>query len=461
MKKQITEQTFYKYLKCPSWVEREMFDDFEIDELRMKLLDEGLMTEKELELIKDKDFVEVKMQDLDEGAQKTAELMKDGVQTIYKGVLINNHWVGKPDLLEKVEGRSVFGDYYYVACDMKRSHRLKDEYKIQGAFYAEILQKIQNVRPKRGFVLHANGILDDYDLDDVYTQFHLSLDAIEDILVGDSPKHFLTAGCKQSPYFSECHAHTKKCDSLSLLNRLWRSEAHDLEDAGIDTIEKLASASVDNLQKIKGITMDRLYVLQQQAIALADNQTIVLGTAEFPEEKGTALVIDIESDPLRDIDYLFGVLVVEGDEEVFHPFLARKPDEVEQVWKEFVAFLKQFPGANIYHYGWYEYDVFYRLAEKWGAPASVRQMFEENMIDVLTRIREKIIFPLSFYSLKDIAKYLGFNWRIADASGLDSILWYHEWIDNGDEAVLKDIVEYNEDDVRATWLVRNWAVDNT
>ncbi|MBU0613657.1 TM0106 family RecB-like putative nuclease [Patescibacteria group bacterium] len=457
----ITQHTFYKYLKCPSWIEKEMDRGEVVDELRTKLLDEGLLRETELGLLEGREYVEVDMPDLDEAAQKTVELMKQGVQTIYHGILIDGHWVGSPDLLERVEGKSEFGNWYYIACDMKRSHRLKDEYKIQGAFYAEILHKIQRVRPARGFVMHTDGRLDDYDIDDVYTQFHITLDAIEDILVGQNHEHFFTAGCKQSPYFSECHEETKKCDDLSLINRIWKSEAKAFSEAGFNTIEKLASASVDRLHKVSGVTMDRIYVLQQQAIALADDRTVVLGSVDLPEESGVALVIDIESDPLRDVDYLFGVLVVDGEDEVYHPFLAKKPEDAEKVWKEFVSFLSDYGGANIYHYGWYEYDVFYRLSERYGAPAQVKQMFEENMIDVLDRIREKVIFPLSFYSLKDVAKHLGFSWRIADASGIDSIIWYHEWLKDGEESVLQDIVEYNEDDVRATWIVRNWAVKNT
>ncbi len=171
-----------------------------------------------------------------------------------------------------------------------------------------------------------------------------------------------------------------------------------------------------------------------------------------------ALVIDVESDPLRALDYLFGVLVVDGDSQTYHSFLAKKPEDEAKTWQEFLLFLKQYQGANLYHYGWYELDVFQHLTEKYGAPNEIQKMFEEQTIDVLIRLREKVIFPTSFYSLKDIAKYLGYRWRSADASGTDSVLWYEEWLATGDERLLQDIVDYNEDDVRATWFVRDWAV---
>lgn len=459
MKKLVTEQSFYKYLKCPAWIWREAEAGEDIREpLLQKLQDEGLLEEKERELLKNRPFVEVNLDDMDEASVKTIEYMKQGKETIYKGTLMHGHWVGRPDLLERVEGESNLGGWYYVAVDIKRSHHLKDEYKFQGAFYAELLARIQGVKPVQGYVMHVNGAVDSYAHDEFESEYDLTLESIERILNGEREPHFLTSQCKQSPWFFECHRDTQACDNLSVLNRIWRSEAHALENAGIDTLSKLADAPVDALKKVPGLTMDRLYLLQQQAIAIADHKVVRLGDVDLPAEDGVALVIDIESDPLRDVDYLFGVLVASKESQTYHPFVAKDPKEEESNWLAFVNFLKEYAGATIYHYGWYEIDVFRRLSERYGAPDEVKRMFEEQMIDVLTRMREKVIFPTPFYSLKDIAKHLGFKWRSDDASGVNSVLWYQDWMQTKDESILKKIVEYNEDDVLATWFVRNWAV---
>lgn len=426
-----------------------------------KLQDEGLLREKELELLGNREIVEVAMDDAEESFLKTLEYMKQGKETIYKGVLMDGRYVARPDILERVEGTSDLGEWYYVAIDMKRSRHLKDEYKFQGVFYAELLQKAQGVKPVQGYVMHGNGTVDGYLIEDFQTDYDLTLEGIEDILDGEREPHFLTSACKQSPWFSECKRESHACEDLSLINRIWRSEIYALQDAGVDTITKLADASVEELKQARGVTMDRLYVLQQQAISLAEQKVVRLGQVDLPEETGVALVIDVESDPLRDTDYLFGVLVVdnETETETYHPFLAKQPSEEGEAWKSFVTFIKEYAGANIYHYGWYEQEVFRRMGEKYGIPDEVERMFEENMIDLLTRMREKVIFPTPFYSLKDIAKHLGFAWRSSEASGLNSVLWYHDWLDKEDEEALTDIVKYNEDDVRATWFVRNWAVN--
>lgn len=457
--KKITDQSFYKFMKCPHWLLRDEEKGGEVRSKIMQILqDDGLLPEKARTLLRDRDYEEVDLDDVDEAAQRTVELMKKGVQTIYRGALTHGRWVARPDILERVEGASNLGDWYYVAIDIKRSRSLKDEHAFQGVFYAELLKRIQGVMPQKGYIMRSDGAVEGYLLEDFATQFHLTLDSIEDVLNGEVDPHFLTSACKQSPWFSECKLDTQKCDNLSQINRIWRSEVHDLEDAGFDTVTKLADANIDQLQKVPGLTMDRLYFLQQQAISLIDGHEIRVGEVDLPEENGIALVIDIESDPLRDADYLFGVLVVDGEEATYHPFLAEKPEQEEEAWHAFTKFISQFPEANIYHYGWYEFDVFRRLTERYGAPPEVKNMFEHQMIDVLTYMREKVIFPTPFYSLKDIAKYIGFKWRHSEASGLNSVLWYNEWLEEGDRSALQDIVDYNEDDVRATWLVRNWAL---
>ena len=171
MSPKITKHTFYKFLKCPSWLIHELENGQDVREpLLTKLQDEGLLGEFEKKLLEGRQVSEVNLEDIDEAAQKTLELMKNGAATIYKGVLVHGNWVGEPDILERVEGRSKFGDWYYVVCDMKRSKYLKDEYKFQGAFYAEILERLQGVRPIQGYVMHLDGNIDSYLIAEVFTE---------------------------------------------------------------------------------------------------------------------------------------------------------------------------------------------------------------------------------------------------------------------------------------------------
>ena len=172
------------------------------------------------------------------------------------------------------------------------------------------------------------------------------------------------------------------------------------------------------------------------------------------------MFFDIESDPLRDFDYLFGVLAVSEQGQDYHLFAAEKKTNGEGMWQQFVSLIEQHIDSPIYHYGSFEVDVIERFIKKYGISEIAHEALIRNMIDIMPIIRESVIFPLTFYSLKDIAGYIGFKWRAEDASGANSILWFEEWLTNKDKKLFQKIVEYNEDDVRATWKVQRWLREN-
>ena len=459
---QLTEKHFYKYIKCPLWL---YFDEHEDekklhDPLMDRLQEDGLIDDLQRELISDRDFSEVEIEDVEEAFVKTVELMKEGVQTIYHGVLVHGHWVGRPDVMEKVQGKSKLGDHYYVAADFKRNRRLRKEYMFQGTFYAELLRLIQGAKPAQGYVIDPDGEVMEYLIEDFETKFHLSLDAIERIMAGKRPAHFVTSGCKQSPWHEKCQLEAVECNDVSLLSRVFTSEIEALRKAGIKNISALSKMDIKELEKkIPDLASERLILIREQATALTQEKHVVLGPVKFPPAD-RELYFDIESDPLRDIDYLFGVLEVDGDKSTYHDFLAKKPEDEGKAWQEFIDFMRSRAGLPTYHYGWFEIEVVRRLGQKYGTDQKILSEIENNMIDLLPLIREKIIFPVYFYSLKDIAQYLGFKWRHPEASGANSVLWFEEYLNNRRKtSVLKRVVEYNEDDVRATWLVKKWCAE--
>ena len=64
-------------------------------------------------------------------------------------------------------------------------------------------------------------------------------------------------------------------------------------------------------------------------------------------------------------------------------------------------------------------------------------------------VRSHTEWPTEDFSVKTLAKRLGFKWRDADPSGASSIQWYDEWVRTGSPGVRQRILDYNEDDCRA------------
>lgn len=69
-----------------------------------------------------------------------------------------------------------------------------------------------------------------------------------------------------------------------------------------------------------------------------------------------------------------------------------------------------------------------------------------------------ILLQIKCYSIKNIAKseFLRFKWRHEKAEGSQSIFWYEEWLEIGNPKILDDIINYNENDVRATEHLYLW-----
>ncbi|MBU0461239.1 MAG: ribonuclease H-like domain-containing protein, partial [Nanoarchaeota archaeon] len=60
------------------------------------------------------------------------------------------------------------------------------------------------------------------------------------------------------------------------------------------------------------------------------------------------------------------------------------------------------------------------------------------------------------YSIKPIARFIGFNWTSKDAGGAQSMLWYSNWLQSKDEKLLNKIIQYNKEDCIATRKVKEW-----
>jgi uncharacterized protein len=474
----ITASMFYKYLRCPHWVywdiNGEDKDKGRTSELTQKIWEHGVVHEKEV-VESYGEYDEVAAVDEAEGFAETVRLMKSGARIIYHGRLVDGSWVGIPDLLFRTSlplGRhSAFGDYIYEPYDIKSSHldreeNIRDEYKFQLAFYALILEKIQGVRPEYGHLIDADRRTVNVRINDILESFHLTLREIEKIIAGEKPAPFLASACKESPWFSLCKKDAEKCDDICLVYKIRRSDHQKLYAAGVKTITELAAANLDDLERVvEGMSRRKLEALQRQALAIHEKRLIVIQKNPLPQTD-TEVYFDIEGDPLRGVEYLFGLLVaprrLKGK---YHCFLATTPDGEEAAWHEFLAFVKTLPDdAPIYHYGTYERAVVARLKDCYGGEAAAIEKLERQMFNLLTSVCESVALPVYFYSLKDIAKFLGFKWRHKDAGGANSITWYEDYLRFKNEKktaakakkILKDIVQYNEDDVRATLHLKRW-----
>lgn len=305
--------------------------------------------------------------------------------------------------------------------------------------------------------------------------------AIADVMRGKRPPLTITSKAKNSPWFKEMLAEAKQKQDISLIYKLDGRAVSALRDTGLSTVIQLLSADVEKLPPIPYAPSETLKRAQLQAQSLQENRTIWLDKPNFGDDAPLKLFFDIEGSPWQKVEYLFGFWVV-GDPEkklatkncryrtfddtpdkYFLYFIAESPEQERELWDNFLNWLDVLPSQyQVIHYADYERSHLNKLAEKYGDKPS-RQKFMESLVDIEKVVQKSVIFPLYFYSIKDIAKseFLGFKWRHEKAGGGQSVFWYEEWLETGNPEILNDIINYNEDDVRATEHLYLWLKSNT
>ena len=70
-------------------------------------------------------------------------------------------------------------------------------------------------------------------------------------------------------------------------------------------------------------------------------------------------------------------------------------------------------------------------------------------------VKKATDWPTWDFSIKTLAEYLGFYWRDTHPSGAASIEWFQRWVEDRNFATRQRTLDYNEDDCRATRVLRD------
>lgn len=467
---------FFQYAKSPHWIWFDHYGDQtkkgEIPAMTQRFIDEGVLHEENY--VQQLKFDEVDEKDSDP-FQTTLHLMKQGVERIYQGHLeVEKDGVlfkGIPDFLEKQPGRSKFGDYYYLPVDIKNTSTkdgedAKIQYRLQLAMYVWMLKEIQEFPPEKAYLINR-----DFERVEVETGSDLSVrmwhmaEKILFILKGEEPPLKIGTACKDSPWFDWLLTEAKTKNDIALLYNLHENSLADMRQKGLRTLEDFSRLNPDDLPEIVGLKEGGVMRAHLQAKSLLNKEVIWREPADIPDGK-LRIYFDIEGDPFLKIDYLYGFWVVgDGDKEpYFKYFLAEKPEDEEQMWSSFLEWVEGIHTRDykVYHYSPYERSSLRKMTNRYGGSEAL-DVFSEHFVDLAKVVKRSVIFPLYFYSIKDIAKsdFLKYKWRHPEASGAQSIFWYEQWLETGDRKVLQNIVDYNEDDVIATEVLHKWLKANS
>jgi predicted RecB family nuclease len=479
----ISASTLYNLVQCPKRIERDWFDDpterDAVSPFITMLWERGTLYEQEVIDSATLEYFDLSDAHEDEKERLTLEAMQRGEHLICSGRLVAKNLVGVPDLLRK-HGKG------YLPVDIKSGRAEEDggedndgkpklHYAVQLALYVDILERLGWSAGRRGFILDVTGEEVEYDLsvprgvrkkETLWDEYRSLLTSAEQIAVGAlKPKGALASSCKLCHWYSACTVQLRAENDLTLIPALGRA-IRDAIEPTIPTVADLAQVDPEAFISNKktafaGVGPDRLRTFHARAKLLTDPaaKAYLKSPVSLPRSS-VELFFDIEVDPLRDLTYLHGIVERRDGDNASERFIAFFTDEEtedaeREAFAQAVAYLSSDPSATIWYYSKYERTIYRKLQARYPEVCSaeaIETLFDparavDLYFDVVTKATE---WPTNDQSLKTLAKYLGFAWRDTDPSGAASIEWFDQWVRSRDPAIKARILEYNEDDCRAT-----------
>lgn len=465
----LTASDFYRFLQCPHWPYYDRFATAEEQKMRREITDgerkrqeNGVAHEQEVvnALFAGTSVEEVPMtKDPEADCRATLELMRRGAPLIYQGTLTDGDWTGRPDLLERHEGESRFGNWFYVPVDVKSAHYLEKYHKLQLLFYATLLERLQGRFSAEPAIINGDGERLSFSADAMVTEFEQFVAELERIRAGEKPDPVLRKTCFDTGVWGRlCERDAVKNNDIALLYNVDIQKLRTLRQLGIRTVDDVAEMDPQAFDGVaKGLRLHGLEVMKRQAQALKTKSVIVRESVLLPSE-GLEIHFDIESDPPNDVDYLYGFLVRRATGDEYVSFVAERLEDEESMWRKFLAWLETLPSEyTVYHFASYELTRLAVLEGRYGGSTWL-DFFRSSMIDLKEVTTHAVTFPLYFYGLKYVAPFLGFSWRSVVKGGGQSVDVFETYLATRDRALLDSIILYNEDDVRATAHLKDWLV---
>ena len=488
----ITASKLYNYLQCNHKVWRDQHGPKEelIDEVNpfVELLwEKGIQHEKELVKTIGA-YLDLSEGSLEERISKTEEALSNREQIIYQGVIKHGNLLGIPDLLVLEEGiyypieiKSGMG-LEHVSSEKATDPKPKKGYAVQLAIYIDILTKMNLINHRTAYVLDGNYDKVEYNLDlkmgvrteQSYWELYLSTKETVQQLVANEISNLpaLSSACKLCNWYNSCKSWAKETNDMTQLYKSGRNVRDTMmRDLGLSTVDDVIGLSVPGLIARKKKDKEFLYRIGEKMLNKLTIRANLFKNGldpkihkpiKFPQVE-YELFFDIEDDPTQEFVYMHGVYERSSKGERFVDFTAKDISDAEEkkAWADYWKYIDSLPQDDyaVYYYSHHEKTTYLKLQKKYSDVITKEAVLEffanPTVIDLYRYIDSSTDWPIGSYSLKEIATYLGFSWRDETPSGALSIKWFNDYIKKKDDETLKRILEYNEDDCKATMVVKD------
>ncbi len=418
---------------------------------------------------------------------QTEKAMSEGTDVIVQAALQNGQWVGRADILQKVNGTSKYGDWAYAPLDTKLARETKAGSVLQLCLYADLLESMQGSAPENLAIIppFVDFQPEVYRYQDYAAYFRYVKRKFENSFAGDeaAPYPEPIPHCEICRWRNSCDQRRRDDDHLSLVANLSKAQSAELNTHGVTTLAQLgalplplpfepARGSIQSLEKAREQAR-----VQLEARMSGNNVHELLpfetgfGLSLLPEPDSADIFLDFEGDPFvgeSGLEYLTGYACQNeaGDWE-HHALWAIDRAQERAAFETFVDFVMARTTANpnlhIYHYAPYEPSAMKRLMGRYATrEEEIDHMLRSGLfVDLYGVVRSAIRAGVESYSIKKLEPFFGYvrDKPMAEANLALARLQADLELGNADsiaEETKADVLAYNKDDCLATLSLRDW-----
>ncbi|CFX30143.1 conserved protein of unknown function [Candidatus Filomicrobium marinum] len=424
----------------------------------------------------------------DKAVTETLDAMRAGAQVIAQGALSDDGWIGRADILRRVDDRpSNLGDWSYEVIDTKLARETKAGAVLQLALYSDLLTQAQGVAPEYMYVVAPWSDFEPrrYRFADSAAYFRkVKRGLIDDLAAKETAKTYPDPKeyCDICRWRESCDKRRRDDDHLCLVAGISKVQINELKRREVSTVEQLATmplplswkpdrGSADSYERIR--EQARIQVEARQSGERKFELLPVLeglGLTRLPEPSPGDIFFDLEGDPFvgeHGLEYLFGYVFEEDGSFLYVGDWAFTREDEKKVFERFVDFVmarwETYPDLHIYHYAPYEPAAMKRLMGRYATrEEEIDRMLRAGLfVDLYQVVRHTVRASVESYSIKQMEPFFSFvrEKDLADAgTALAAMQTGLELDDTASisEETKEAVLAYNKDDCLAAEGLRNW-----
>ena len=418
----------------------------------------------------------------------TREAMISGSEIIIQAALSREDWVGRADVLRRIDIPSNLGSWSYEVIDTKLARQTKAGSILQLSLYSDLVGTIQGRLPEFMYVVAPwTGFEPQtYRTGDYAAYYRLVRRWLESAVTKDGEVEIYPdprQHCDVCRWSRSCDARRRKDDHLSLVAGITNLQMNELRERNIQTTGRLASEPLPLFWKPKRGAVASYERVREQARIQVEGRSkgeAVFETLEPEDGVGLSMLsepshgdvfFDIEGDPFvgpGGLEYLFGY--VTSDESGKHEYIGlwgltpvEEKRNFEDLVDKLMARWADYPDMHIYHFAPYEPGALKRLMGRYGTRENeIDQMLRSNLfVDLYRVVRGSLRASVESYSIKELEQFFKFE-RVVDMRDANSALYGLSVpleLGDPDSIATEDKVKvegYNRDDCLSTLHLRHW-----